>query len=129
MSTYVRQAACGTFEIPSSSGPIKVHGGPLYPSVMMPVSDQTMINNYCDQFKTESDVRECKNVIRNKNMVDFIIKESPSLRPQYSQMLIQDLGTCQSQGLKNYIDQVKTNNTISPHEVQQLDNILKICNL
>ena len=128
MSTYVRQSSCSTFNIPSKSGPIKIHGAPLYPSVLFPVSDQTFINSYCDQQKnkTDDEIRQCKNYHRNENLVNFVSSQAPIFNNQSTQMLIQDLGLCQSENMKDYIIQRSKNPSLNN---SQNAKILSTCNL
>jgi hypothetical protein len=128
MATYVRQSSCSTFDIPSKNGPIKIQGAPLYPTVVFPVSDQTFINSYCEKQKnkTDAEIRQCKNFLRNENLVNFVASQAMNFGNPYTQMLIQDLGICQSEGIGDYIQQRSKNSSLNN---SQNTNILSTCNL
>ena len=128
MSTYVRQSSCSTFEIPTQNGSIKVHGGPLNPSVIFPVSDQTMINTWCDQnpqFKTPGAKRQCQNFYRNNNLVNFVTTEANTLGSQNTQIMIQKLQLCQSEDMNQYLQWRNKNKNF---DNSQITNITTVCN-
>ena len=131
MSTYVRQSSCSTFNIPSENGDIKVHGGPFNPSVLFPVSDQTLINQFCEKnknTKTPTEIRNCENDLRNQNTVNFVISQSQLFKPPFTEILIQNLGMCQSQGLKEHV-QSRQQTSTNEKEKKILSFISDVCQL
>lgn len=125
MSTYVRPSSCATTTIPTVNGNVMVNGAPLNPSVMFPVSVQGYVDQFCDsdEAKQKNYPGGCSNFLRNNNMVDFVTNLQNSFGPQNTDMLIQQIGLCQSLNLKDYLEWRVTQPTADNSQVSNINTI------
>lgn len=131
MSSYISGSggACGSPKIETTYGDVIVRGGPLYPSVSMPVSDQFFIDKFCEarpEYSTNYP-GGCSNFIRNNNLVNFVTGQKDVFGPFYTPKIIEKLGVCKSEELKAYMDWRSTQSKSLDNS--QLPVIANVCGI
>ena len=131
MSSYIKQSTCSSTVVPTESGNIVVTGAPMSPTVHFNITDQRDLNQFCRLNKTEIPAGQtCQNFLRNHSMVEFITKTQSGaslkdnmLNKNQDQMLIQQIGTCQSEGMDRYLAWRATTKL----DNSQVQNISQLC--
>jgi hypothetical protein len=127
---YIAQSTCASSLIPTANGDVLVKGGgPGFADnrlrVTFPVNDPFWIERQCASPEASQVTFPggCANFLRNNNLYQFVENEQKAFGPS-TDMLIDKLGTCQSEGLVEYLNWKQRR---EPRQTQQIQHIANVC--